>query len=75
MQTFTLDIQDLRRGDFVPELSGHVVSVKESRRPGTNELRGYLVEVAELVGCNTTFMVPFDHKVTAVLGPVGWRNA
>jgi len=67
MQTFTLDIQELQTGDFVPEFSGHVVSIKESRRPGTNELCGFLVEIAELVGPNSTFLVPFDHKVTAVL--------
>ena len=67
MMTFTLSPADLAVGDFVPELSGHVVSIKESRRPGTGELGGYLIEVAELVGGNSNWLVPTDYILTAVL--------
>ena len=67
MMTFTLGPADLAVGDFVPEFSGHVVSVTESRRPGTDELGGYLIEVAELVGSNSNWLVPTDHMITAVL--------
>ena len=67
MMTFTLSPADLAVGDFVPEFSGHIVSIKESRRPGTGELGGFLVDVAELVGGNTNWLLPTDHMVTAVL--------
>jgi len=67
MFTFTLDIEDLAKGDFVPAFNGHVLKITESRRPGTGELRAFLVEVAELTGGSHTELVPVGHRLTAIL--------
>jgi len=66
--TWTLNVADLAKGDLVPEFSGHVLSITESRRPGTGELGGYLIEVSELTGGTSSWLVPVDHVTVAVLG-------
>ena len=47
---------DLVVGDYVPELGGNVVSIRDSVRPGTGEVGGLLVTTAGVAGDQTHFV-------------------
>ena len=58
--------QDLIIGDYVPELGGNVVSIRDSVRPGTGEVAALLVTTAGVAG-DETHLVPIGQVMLAHL--------
>jgi hypothetical protein len=57
---------DLIVGDYVPELGGNVVTIRESVRPGTGEVAALFVTTAGVAG-DETHLVRLDQVMLAHL--------